>query len=70
MKTTNETRNEKIELISHYGNLKPIKIMWNPKTHEVSYRQARRAARNCAGDYYAGLQIDPYAKRAWVEIAE
>jgi hypothetical protein len=58
-------RKEKVKMASRYGNLKDVTILRDVESHEVSYRQAVKAAANCAGDYFPGLEIDRYSKRAW-----
>jgi len=59
---------KKVTLVSRYGNLDDVTLVADRKTGEVSYRAACNAARDCSGDYYVGLLIDRYNKRAYVDV--
>ena len=60
-------KREKLEMESRYGNLTPISIMRDAETKEVSYRAAKAAQKDNAGDYFPGLEVDDFLKRAWYE---
>ena len=60
---------KEITLESRYGNLNPVTFLAD-ENGEISYRQAVRAAANCAGNYFPGLEIDRANKRAFVRNEE
>jgi hypothetical protein len=60
-------KKRKVTLSSHYGNLRDVTLLADAEGY-VSYRQAVKAAANCAGDYYDGLSIDRCEKTARIEL--
>jgi hypothetical protein len=60
-----KAKKTKVTLASRYGNLREIRLLADDQGY-VSYRQARKAQANCAGDYYPGLDLDRCNKTARV----
>ncbi len=59
---------KKVTLASNYGLLPEVTIIADRNTGEVSYRRACDAMRYNSGDYYVGLHVDRYEKRAWIDM--
>ena len=58
---------KKVTLASNYGLLPDVTLIADRNTGEVSYRRACDAMRYNSGDYYVGLILDRYEKRAYID---